>query len=62
MPRRVNTIISSASASAAPRVGPRQPFLRVHWLSDVAGGWLFGTGWLAPAEVESHRSGPKRLR
>ncbi len=39
------------------RVGPREAFLRVHRLSDVAGGRLFGAGQLAPADVECHRSG-----
>ncbi|MFE6664736.1 phosphatase PAP2 family protein [Streptomyces sp. NPDC057697] len=67
-PRGRHTGNGVAEAVAAV-VGVSRLTLRVHWPTDVAGGWLFGYGWSAAADLAyaavgacPHRaSGPGRV-
>ncbi|MFI2640821.1 phosphatase PAP2 family protein [Streptomyces sp. NPDC018610] len=40
-----------AAGAVAALVGLSRLALRVHWPSDVVGGWAFGYGWLAASEM-----------
>ncbi|MFJ9542229.1 phosphatase PAP2 family protein [Streptomyces sp. NPDC101225] len=45
----------------AVAVGLSRVYLGVHWLTDVLGGWLFATGWLAVCLWAAARMLPARV-
>jgi undecaprenyl-diphosphatase len=53
-PRRSRLIVIVA-AGYAVAVGLTRVYLGVHWPSDVIGGWLFATVWLAAAHAATRR-------
>ncbi|OIJ64377.1 phosphoesterase [Streptomyces mangrovisoli] len=44
---RVATPLRALAACWAVAIGLTRVYLGVHWSTDVLGGWLFATGWLA---------------
>lgn len=47
-----------SAACVAGAVGLSRSALRVHWPTDIAGGWLFGYGWFAVAAAVKRASRP----
>ncbi|MDX6585038.1 MAG: hypothetical protein QOI10_4222, partial [Solirubrobacterales bacterium] len=48
LPRRSpRVLLAAAAAVCALAIGLSRLYLGVHWASDVVGGWLIGTTWLA---------------
>ncbi|MFF0126210.1 phosphatase PAP2 family protein [Streptomyces mirabilis] len=51
-----------AAGAVAALVGLSRVALRVHWPSDVVGGWLFGYGWLAASEMARPCGGSESVK
>ncbi|MGW2485904.1 phosphatase PAP2 family protein [Streptomyces sp. NPDC001606] len=58
---RGRTVLCGAAVCWAAAVGLTRVFLGVHWFTDVLGGWLFATGWLAVLLAAVTRRPPGRL-
>ena len=46
LPRAWSTLLGPACWTLGVLNGPSRLLLAKHWVSDVAGGWMMGTGWL----------------
>ena len=46
LPRVWSTLLGPACWTVGLLNGPSRLLLAKHWVTDVAGGWLMGTGWL----------------